>query len=83
MSLILYASPTCSTCARTREELTRRGISFEEINPLTDMEAATFVFCTLGHGHLPVVYLDAGQHWSGHQPYRLDTMQLNRDPSQT
>ena len=81
MSVILYSTPNCSAGAATRLALQQRGIAFEEIDPLDDMEAATFVFCTLGHGALPVVYLDAGQHWFGYRPDRLNTMMLNRDPS--
>ena len=81
MSLILYATGSCKVCCETWMELCRRKINFEVIDPTQDDEALHFVTQVLGHTNLPVVYLDAGQHWSGHQPDRLDTMILNRDPS--
>lgn len=93
MSVVLYSKPNCGPCRATEQALRSRGLvpwqeglppgtaTYEKIDVSEDAEALAFITETLGYRSVPVVYLDAGQHWSGFDPARIDAMKLSRDPS--
>lgn len=80
MSVVLYTKPGCGPCRATKAALMAKGLPFDEIDVSQDAEAFEFVSNTLGYRGVPVVYVDAGQHWTGFDPARIDAI-VNRDPS--
>lgn len=82
MSVIVYSKPNCGPCRATKHALQSRGVPYEEIDVSQDAEALAFVSQTLGYRGVPVVYLDAEQHWQGFLPDRIETLVM-RDPSLT
>lgn len=73
MTVTLYSRPNCNPCRATKRKLKALGVDFEELDTSIDPEARAFAM-SLGHLESPVVYVNAGHHWSGYRPDRLDAL---------
>lgn len=92
MSVILYSKPGCGPCIATERALRSKGLvawtedlpagvaTYEKIDVTQDDEARAFVTDTLGYRQMPVVYLDAENHWSGFDEKRINQLIAGRDP---
>lgn len=80
MSVVVYSKPNCGPCRATKHALQQKGIAFEDVDLSQDAEALAFVTDELGYRGVPVVYIDAEQHWIGFDPERINSI-VNRDPS--
>lgn len=74
-AIVVYSGPRCMQCRSTKNELTRLGLQFTEVDVTTDETANAYV-ASLGYRQVPVVVLSNGDHWSGFQPDRLKAIKV-------
>ena len=66
----VYTIPNCQPCKATKRDLTRRGVTYTEVDMSQDETALNYVK-ELGHQKAPVVVVATSTqpvHWSGFQP---------------
>lgn len=68
----VYTKTTCQPCKATKRALTKKGISFEEINVELNPDARERVIA-LGFSQLPVVISPMGN-WSGFEPDKIGAL---------
>ncbi len=59
--ITMYGTTWCSDCTRTRQQLTRAGVAFEEIDIEEDPTAAQVAEEISGSRRIPVVVLPDGR----------------------
>lgn len=68
----VYTLPACVQCDSTKRMLTRKDISFEEINMSENLDALDMVK-ELGYTAAPVV-IAGDDHWSGFRPDKISAL---------
>ena len=56
--VVVYSTPTCSFCHRAKEYLTRKGITYTDINVAQDKEKAKEMIQKSGQMGVPVITID-------------------------
>ena len=69
----IYSTPTCPYCRQAKDYLTQKGISFDEFNVATDMEARNAMVQKSGQLGVPVIEID-GQVVVGFNRGKLDEL---------
>ena len=57
--VIVYSTPTCPYCKRTKDYLSQKGIPFTEVNVAADREKAKEMIQKSGQMGVPVVEIDS------------------------
>lgn len=57
MTIKVYSKNNCPACVRVKNELTLKGVEFEEVRIDQDTEAYAFLIAE-GHKSVPQVYVD-------------------------
>lgn len=52
---ILYMKPGCPYCARAKEDMTNKGVEFEEVDVTEHADRAAEVVSLVGHRSVPVI----------------------------
>jgi len=55
VKVIVYSTPTCSSCDAAKQFLRERGIAYQEINVAKDLKAAERMIKLSGQTGLPVI----------------------------
>ena len=66
MTITVYSKPACVQCEQTKKQLSRVGLSYEEVDLTQDAEAMKKVQ-ELGYRQAPVI-IAGDQHWAGFRP---------------
>ena len=69
----VYGKPACVMCNATNMKLQRLGIEYEYIDVSTNADALEYTK-SLGYMQAPVVVAPNGEHWSGFNPGKLDSL---------
>ena len=69
---VYTTGPTCQRCKLTKDVLTRKGVSFTEVDIREQSAARDYVVDELGYTEAPVVVVDEHDHWSGFRPDQID-----------
>ena len=69
---VYTTGPTCQRCKLTKDVLTRKGVSFTEVDIREQSAARDYVVDELGYAEAPVVVVDEHDHWSGFRPDQID-----------
>ncbi len=56
--VVIYSTPTCPYCKRAKEYLSRKGISYTDINVAQDKEKAKEMTQKSGQMSVPVIIID-------------------------
>lgn len=56
--VVVYSTPTCPWCKRTKEYLTQKGINYTDINVAADRNAAKEMIKKSGQMSVPVIMID-------------------------
>ncbi len=56
--VVIYSTPTCPHCKRAKEYLSRKGISYTDINVAQDKEKAKEMTQKSGQMSVPVIIID-------------------------
>ena len=56
--VVIYSTPTCPYCKRAKEYLSRRGISYTDIDVAQDKEKAREMTQKSGQMSVPVIIID-------------------------
>ncbi len=56
--VVVYSTPTCPWCARTKEYLSKKGISYQEYNVAVDRNAAKEMIDKSKQMGVPVILID-------------------------
>lgn len=73
---IMYATQTCGYCAKAREHFRARGVTWDERDVETSLDAAR-EFKALGGKGTPVIVI-GDEHIVGFQPQRIDAALARR-----
>ncbi|MBL3685694.1 glutaredoxin-like protein NrdH [Leucobacter zeae] len=73
-SITVYTKPNCGQCDMTKRELSKRGVSYSEVDISIDETALQHVK-DLGYLQAPVVVVDTDRHWSGFRPDKIHGLQ--------
>lgn len=60
-SITMYGTKWCSDCTRTRQQLTRAGVPFRDVDIEDDMAAAGVAATVSGSRRIPVVVFPNGE----------------------
>ncbi len=71
--VVIYSTPTCPYCKRAKEYLSRRGISYTDIDGAQDREKAKEMTEKSGQMSVPVIIID-GEIVVGFDQSRLDKL---------
>jgi len=71
--VVVYSTPTCPLCKRTKEYLSQKGISFEERNVAADREALKEMVAKSKQMSVPVITID-DEVVAGFNQARLDEL---------
>ena len=69
---VYTTGPGCQRCKLTKDVLTRKGVSFIEVDIREQPAAREYVVDELGYTEAPVVVIDEHDHWSGFRPDHID-----------
>lgn len=72
-AVAVYTKPACRQCIATERRLTKKGITFTQVDVSKDPVAHAYV-TGLGYLEAPVVVLSTGAHWSGYRPEFIDAI---------
>ncbi|TES94259.1 MAG: NrdH-redoxin [Candidatus Cloacimonadota bacterium] len=56
--VIVFSTPTCSWCRRTKQYLKEKGISFKEIDVSKNQQAANDIMRRTGQTGVPIILID-------------------------
>ncbi len=56
--VVIYSTPTCPYCKRAKDYLSRKGISYTDINVAQDKEKAKEMTQKSGQMSVPVIIID-------------------------
>lgn len=56
--VVIYSTPTCPICKRAKEYLSKKGVSYQDINVAADKEAAREMIHKSGQMGVPVIFVD-------------------------
>lgn len=70
---ILYHQPGCYPCVMTDKKFDKEGIPVRLID-ITSNPDAVDVIRGLGYTGTPVVVTEAGEHWHGYRPSRIEAL---------
>jgi glutaredoxin-like YruB-family protein len=71
--VVIYSTPTCPICKRAKAYLSRKGISYRDIDIAADKEAAHEMIHKSGQMGVPVIFVDE-QMMLGFNQSKLDEM---------
>ena len=71
--VVIYSTPTCPICKRAKAYLSRKGISYRDIDIAADKEAAHEMIHKSGQMGVPVIFVD-DQMMLGFNQSKLDEM---------
>ena len=71
--VVIYSTPTCPICKRAKAYLSRKGISYRDIDIAADKEAAHEMIHKSGQMGVPVIFVDE-QMMLGFNQSKLDKM---------
>ena len=57
-NVVVYSTPTCPYCKRAKDYLSRRGVSYIDINVAQDREKAKEMIQKSGQMGVPVITID-------------------------
>ena len=71
--VVIYSTPTCPYCKRAKDYLTRKGVTYTDINVAQDRKAAEEMVQKSGQLGVPVILID-GQIVVGFNQGKLDEL---------
>lgn len=71
--VVIYSTPTCPYCKRAKDYLSRKGISYVDINVAQDRDAAKEMIQKSGQMGVPVLVID-GEVVVGFNQAQLDKL---------
>ena len=71
--VVIYSTPTCPYCKRAKEYLSRKGISYTDIDVAQDREKAKEMTQKSGQMSVPVIIID-GEIVVGFNQVQLDKL---------
>ena len=72
--VVVYSTPTCPYCKRAKEYLSRKGVSYTEINVAGDREKANEMIQKTGQMGVPVIIVDDSEVIVGFNQTLLDKL---------
>jgi len=74
--VVIYSTPTCPYCKRTKDYLSRKGIPYTDINVAQDREKAKEMIQKSGQMGVPVIIIDDNEIVVGFNQSLLDKLLL-------
>ncbi len=71
--VVVYSTPTCPFCKRTKDYLSQKEIPYDDINVATDKEKAKEMIQISGQMGVPVIVID-GQIVVGFNQAKIDEL---------
>ena len=68
--IVLYSKPNCRPCKMTKAALTKRGLTYSEVDITLNPEALETLIAE-GFSSAPVVKLIDGTSWAGYNPEKI------------
>lgn len=56
--VVIYSTPTCPICKRAKEYLSKKGVSYQDIDVAANREAAREMIHKSGQMGVPVIFVD-------------------------
>jgi len=72
--VVIYSTPTCPYCKRTKDYLSRKGIPYTDINVAQDREKAKEMIQKSGQMGVPVIIIDDNEIIVGFNQALLDEL---------
>lgn len=73
MTVTVYTKPNCVQCKATYRALDNQGVEYSKVDVSEDGDALVTIK-NLGYLQVPVVLTEAGDHWSGFRPDKINAL---------